>query len=247
MKVQLIRKHVNASDFFSTTLTQNGIFCIKVHPFSYTTIHLIRKRVHPSDLYHNRIPLLSLSIYTVPATHSVLLHHTLYCCNIFSATATHYVLMQHSLYYCNILCSSTECVAVKQTTILDYCRLLQCIACSVLQCVAVYCRMLQCVAVCYSVLQCVAVCCSVLQCIAVSQTTLLDYCSVLQCVAVCCSMLQYVAVSCSKADDISKDAQQSPSCRHCNILSIAATHSPLLQQICLRNCNRFYVTATHSV
>jgi len=47
---------------------------------------------------------------------------------------------------------------------------LQCVECSVLQCVALF-------AMCYSVLQHVAV-----------------YCSVLQCVAVCCSVLQCVAV-----------------------------------------------------
>ena len=82
-----------------------------------------------------------------------------------------------------------------------YLHELSCVACSVLQCVAVCCRtmqsMVQCVAlerhfyelmrvaVCCSMLQCVAVCCSVLQRVAAC-------CSVLQCVAVC------VAVCCSR-------------------------------------------------
>ena len=65
------------------------------------------------------------------------------------------------------------------------------LACSVLQCVAVYFSLLQCVApsvghlgetpFACSALQCVAVCCSVLQCVAVC-------CSVLQCITVCCSV-----------------------------------------------------------
>jgi len=69
------------------------------------------------------------------------------------------------------------------------CSVLQCVAGSVLQCVAVCCSVLQCVAVRCSVLQCVAVRCNVLQCVAMC-------CSASQCVAMCCSVLQCVAVCC---------------------------------------------------
>ena len=98
-----------------------------------------------------------------------------------------------------------------QVYLLAHPCVLQCVCCSVLQCVelcrvAVCCSMLQCVALCCSVLLCVAVCCSVLQGVAVCSSLLqcgAECCSaspsitrahvccrVLQCIAVCCSVLQ---------------------------------------------------------
>jgi len=81
---------------------------------------------------------------------------------------------------------TNEFVAEKDKLQRRIAGLLQCVACRVLQCVAVCCSVLQCVAVCCSVLQCVAVCCSMLQYVAVCF-------SVLQCVAVRCRALQCVA------------------------------------------------------
>jgi len=71
-----------------------------------------------------------------------------------------------------------------QVYLLAHPCVLQCVCCSVLQCVEL-CR----VAVCCSMLQCVALCCSVLLCVAVR-------CSMLQCVAGCCSVFQFVAMWC---------------------------------------------------
>jgi len=67
-----------------------------------------------------------------------------------------------------------------------YLHELSCVACSVLQCVAVCC----------SVLQCVAVCCSVLQDDAEYGAVCCSRASLLRTDA-CCSVLQYVAVCCS--------------------------------------------------
>ena len=78
-------------------------------------------------------------------------------------------------------------VCVLQTVIVVvYCNVLQYAAmcCSVLQRIMQFVRMLQCVAVCCSVY--CAVYCSVLQCVAVC-------CSVLQCVMQCNRMLQFVS------------------------------------------------------
>ena len=103
--------------------------------------------------------------------------------------------------------------------------MLQCVGCSMLQCVAVCCSVTGvhktgCTSVHHDthrtqhthyshVLQCVAVCCSVKtlrhECHACAQVALMSVvsaqeqcvcCSVLQCVAVCCSVLQCVAVCC---------------------------------------------------
>jgi len=47
------------------------------------------------------------------------------------------------------------------------CNVLQCVACNLLQCVAMCCRMLQCLCSCVrNVVRCVAICCNVLQCVA---------------------------------------------------------------------------------
>ena len=82
-----------------------------------------------------------------------------------------------------------------QVYLLAHPCVLQCVCCSVLQCVelcrvAVCCSMLQCVAGCCSVFQFVAMWCRVLQCV-----TLDNACTrVLQGVAMYCSVLQCVAV-----------------------------------------------------
>jgi len=102
------------------------------------------------------------------------------------------------------------------------CSVLQCVAVSVLNCVAVRCSASQCVAVCRSVSQRVAVYCRMLQCFAA-------YYSVLQNVVLLKEVIKQVhkRVNNEKPDD--KLQRTATQCNTFNTLQHTATHHTTLQ------------------
>jgi len=112
---------------------------------------------------------------------------TCVCVSVLDSTITQCFAVCCSVLQCvAVCCSVLQYVAVTYEAYHSnqiHLRVVRCLTCFIVQCVAVYYSVLQCIAVCCSVLQCIAVCCNVLQCVAVC-------CSVLQCITVCCSVLQ---------------------------------------------------------